>query len=535
LSELVFRKGRKLLVNRRYPLALIATMASAIAFQNTNHSGGAATFGSTTKLVHVNVVAVDKDGSPVVDLRQEDFELFEDGRPQGIAVFVPERATPAAPPAPTLNEFTNQFTAANSSRSGYALILLDWLNSSVYARITSQQQVLRLLRQIAMRDLVSLCVLDHGFRVLHDFTSDRAELVKRISASYVALGDTPPDNAAALSEADSLDMSPDELALSRMNRFLGSRRILNTFKAFEQIAQYLSAAPGRKSLIWVTSGFPSAIGYDRKITDDPADVDAWSRAMTTERRSFSAEMDRAVRLLNNADIAVYPVDVRGLLVGPGGRINVAAMTEVASRTGGRAFYDRNDIDVAMRSALDDSQISYTLGYYSANGGDDRKYHSIRVKVRRPDVALRYRSGYEGDGNRGSSTAKIDLQQVLESPLDATVLPVSAHAEKIGGRLDVRLKIDPSTLGLREENGRRKGRVSIFFTFRPEDASGRLPVSSVSSAFDLTKEQFQALAERGMTFRKQLSLPAKATSLRLVVRDEETALMGSVTIPLSAVR
>jgi VWFA-related protein len=196
---------------------------------------------------------------------------------------------------------------------------------------------LKLLQQIEMRDQVSLCVLDRGLRVLHDFTADRAELIKRISATYVALRDTPPDSLVALSDADVLDMSPIELSLSRMNRFLGARRILDTFSAFEQIANYLASVPGRKSLIWVTSGFPSALGYDRNPKDDMSNVEAWSRAVGTERRTFSPEMDRLVRRLNNADIAVYPVDARGLLMGPGGRINLATMTEIASRTGGRAF------------------------------------------------------------------------------------------------------------------------------------------------------------------------------------------------------
>src|SRR5262245_59407545 len=357
-------------LHRLCALIVVAALAPANAFQGSAQSPQRTRFTSTTRLVHVNVVATNKQGQPVRDLRKEDFELAEDGRPQDIAVFVAEQAAPSSQPARATNEFSNQFTAASSSRSGYSLILLDWMNSALFTRITSQQQVLKLLQQIEMRDQVSLCVLDRGLRVLHDFTADRAELIKRISATYVALRDTPPDSLVALSDADMLDMSPVELSLSRMNRFLGARRILDTFSAFEQIANYLASVPGRKSLIWVTSGFPSALGYDRNPKDDMSNVEAWSRAVGTERRTFSPEMDRLVRRLNNADVAVYPVDARGLLMGPGGRINLATMTEIASRTGGRAFYDRNDIDTAMRNALDDSQFSYTLGYYPANAAND---------------------------------------------------------------------------------------------------------------------------------------------------------------------
>jgi VWFA-related protein len=372
-------------------------------------------------------------------------------------------------------------------------------------------------------------------RVLHDFTADRAELIKRISATYVALRDTPPDSPVALSDADVLDMSPIELSLSRMNRFLGARRILDTFSAFEQIANYLASVPGRKSLIWVTSGFPSALGYDRNSKEDMSNVEAWSRAVGTERRTFSPEMDRLVRRLNNADVAVYPVDARGLLMGPGGRINLATMTEIGSRTGGRAFYDRNDIDTAMRNALDDSQFSYTLGYYPANAANDGKYRDIRVKVRRPDVVLRYRRGYDAPANvKREPEFKAGLQQIFGSPLDMTVLPVSAHAAKKAEMLDVQIRLVPSTLVFRDEAGRRKSKFSIFFAFRPEDASGQLRISSVPGNFNLTPEQYQQLLLRGLNFRRQFSIPPAATSFRVVVRDEESALMGSVTIPLSAV-
>jgi hypothetical protein len=88
--------------------------------------------------------------------------------------------------------------------------------------------------------------------------------------------------------------------------------------------------------------------------------------------------------------------------------------------------------------------------------------------------------------------------------------------------------------LREQKDRRVGKVSIFFNFRPEDAKGTREVMSVSTNLNLTQPQYQALLKREMTFRKQLPMPPAATSLRLVVRDEESALMGSVTIPLLAV-
>ncbi len=156
----------------RFPIALIAAVASVTAFQKTETAPQIPTFRSSTRLVQVNVVAVDKNGKPVADLRREEFALLEDGRPQTVAVFVAEQARPIKPPVLSRNEFTNQLPSENSTRSGYTLILIDWLNSSLNSRIASQEQVLKLLQQVEMTDLVALCVLDRDLRVLHDFTAD---------------------------------------------------------------------------------------------------------------------------------------------------------------------------------------------------------------------------------------------------------------------------------------------------------------------------------------------------------------------------
>jgi VWFA-related protein len=515
-------------------LAVVVTVAVAVC-QEPDQVPVTPSFGSTTRLIQVNVVAHDRKGQPVTNLSKEDFQLFENGRLQAISHFAFERATAARQATLAPNEFSNQFTATNSSRSGYSLILIDWMNSSLGARIVSQQQVLKLLKQIELTDLVSVCMLDRGLRVLHDFTSDREALVKKISEAYGRLNVTPVGNATALADSEVFFMSADEQAVTHMSRFFGTQRILETFKSFDQIANYLGSVPGRKSLIWVTSGFPSALGYDPPSKNLPPDVDAWAQPMQTERRTFDGEMERAVRRFNDADIAVYPVDARGLLAGSRGLVNVAVMTEVAGRTGGRAFYNRNDIDTAMRTALDDSLTSYALGYYPSHSSNDGNFRKIRVSVRQPGIEIRYRSGYQAEGNSKRKTSpEADLQQLLGSPLDATVLPVSAHAERVGEKLDVRIRLEPSTLMLREQKDRRVGKVSIFFNFRPDDAKGTREVMSVSTNLNLTQPQYQALLKREMIFRKQLAMPSAATSLRLVVRDEESALMGSVTIPLSAV-
>jgi len=274
-------------------------------------------------------------------------------------------------------------------------------------------------------------------------------------------------------------------------------------------------------MIWLTSGFPAA-------------------------PEFKAAINRMSQRFNDADIAVYPVDARGFIAGAAVRgfsseadlagINQAMMKEIADKTGGRAFYNDNDIENAMRGALDDARFSYTLGYYPANSKNDGAYRNLSVKTSRPGVTLRYRTGYAAENDsEPKAAAQIDLQQVFGSPLDATALPLSAHAVKANNKLDVFLRIDPSILTLRQENGTRKGAVSVFYSFRPANANGRIQIFSELNKLELPEAQYVKLLQLGpRTFRKQIPIPEKAEALRLAVRDEGSGLVGSVTILLAAV-
>jgi VWFA-related protein len=398
---------------------------------------------------------------------------------------------------------------------------------------------------VELTDLISICVLDGGLRVLHHFSADRAELQRKLSAAYMGLHEGPPGEKAAIADfsvfpTDIGERSPGmDVAERRNTRALEIRRNLDTFSVIEQIASYLGSASGRKSMIWVTSGFSSAMGFDHSTEEYRDNPDAYFSLMADDNRGFSPEINRVIRRFNDANIAVYPVDARGVIADEragSAYVNRAPMNEIAKGTGGRAYYDANDLDNAIRSALDDSRISYTLGYYPANSKNDGKYRNVSVKVQRPGVTLRYRTGYEAEKDQKSKTApKLDLQQALGSPLDSTGLPLSAHAVRAGGKLDVRLRIDPSSLTLRQEYGRRKGGVSVSYAFRSGDSLGKVQVFSESNKLDLPEELYPKLLQQGVrTFRKQLPIPANATSLRLVIRDQESGSVGSITIPLAAV-
>jgi VWFA-related protein len=144
---------------------------------------------------------------------------------------------------------------------------------------------------------------------------------------------------------------------------MGYDAVRSSLKA---LAEVLRSQPGRKSVFWVTQGFPPSLFRGES---------AWSGTISA---------------LNDADIAVNTLDANGL-GGPApiwGPAAIQSITQLAEQTGGRAFYQRNDLDTALTEAVTESRSGYTLGFYltDVDGG----YHDLTVSVDRPGVQLSYR-------------------------------------------------------------------------------------------------------------------------------------------------
>ncbi|MDQ2947117.1 MAG: VWA domain-containing protein, partial [Acidobacteriota bacterium] len=335
--------------------------------------------------------------------------------------------------------------------------------------------------------------------------------------------------------------------------FYTVNRVQGTLRAIEFIADHLARLPGRKNLIWVSGGFPLTIGFD--------DLSAMSNP-GRERRTFSEEIDRTVRAVNNANMAIYPVDARGLMTDPTfsaanravdvrpnarpdarvnprppvGVENQETMRELASRTGGRAYYNTNDLKSAIREAVQDARVTYTLGFYPADEKFDSKFHEIKLSVRRPGVSLRYRKGYFDLPERpqDDKTRKAELRDAVWSPLDASALGLIVEAVPTGGppsALNVALKIERSGISLEQQGERWVGRLDFLLV--QKDDRGR-EYNGVSDTLELRLLQasYDKLGREGLVYRKLVARAPQAKSLRVVARDAASGSIGSVTIPLN---
>ncbi len=418
-------------------------------------------FRSDTRLVEVSVVVHDKKGAPVAGLTREDFTLLEDGQPQPIAIFsaesaiagqtdasaAPRRVDPAAPPV-----FSNHIDGA-AAHSSVTAILFDRVNTRIEDQRPAREQIVRFLKDLQPEDRVAIYSLESDrVKVLHDFTSDTASLIRAISQPISA--DRPPDDPdlAAWLSVTTQDMTQMMLA----------NRVSHTLDSLVEIARHLAGIRGRKNLVWISSGIP----------------------FTVRDETLAIPVARAGRAIDDANVAIYPVDARGLVstgVAPAetmpevaamkGRVssvpqlpgrgvaqtvpNLDAFKALAASTGGRAFFNRNDINSALRTAVDDGRVTYVLAYYPSHGKWDGSFHRVTVKVNRPDLEVRHRSGYRAfyvPGKPPVAKPDDDLLEEARSPIVSTGIGLTARAvpnDAAAGSRDVTLSIhvDPGAISI----------------------------------------------------------------------------------------
>jgi VWFA-related protein len=539
----------------------ILPFAAAAGFLLSGQTSDPPVFRSTTRLVQVNVVVHGKKNAPVADLKPEDFQVFEKGKPQKIAFFSVVRANKLTQPATKLpqNVFSNRFGDRKDVPQSVTVILLDTLNTSWADQGYARKQVLKFLSQIEPRDRVALYTLGRGLRILHDYTTDSTALVERLKK---VSGETLPE--LEYSKGPNTRMDPmDELLPAEMLEveqrfadFIAGTRTLNTLRALEVIAEHLAAVPGRKSLVWVSGGFPLSIGFD-DFDDFVEEINARSRSkmVARDKQTYFDEVESTIRALNHANVAVYPVDARGLMVDPMFSATVAGtprartlpwspphldtMDVLADRTGGKAYYNRNDIDRAVREVFEDGEVTYTLGYYPSEPKLDGSFRDIKVKVTRPGIEVRHRKGYFSFQDlkaEDERAVKADLKNAVWSPLDATAVALNARVDLDRDKNVYRIaaQVAPGTVTLQQNADRWTGRIHFVFVQKGQD--GRQLQAGVAHTLDLnlTKETYTTALMRGLIFIKILPVIPGATSLRIVARDAPSGLAGSVTVPLGKV-
>jgi hypothetical protein len=295
-------------------------------------------------------------------------------------------------------------------------------------------------------------------------------------------------------------------AQDRIAEACRSQDLLTRLQSFDeqlkQIADHLAGIPGRKNLIWMANRFPIAGGP-------------------------------AVQRLMNAGVAIYTVDENGVY---NPTPDQQQMRSLAALTGGIAYVSRNDLDMAVREAMDDGRVSYTLGFYQPGEDKVPASHQLTVKVSRPGVTLRYRTGYTTEPPQPPSASSVaDLVQAMNRPMDATAIPITASATRAQDRLNLAATIDLASLDLNLNQGQWTGKVEIVARFLAADGTQAGEVFAQTAALNLPQPAYESMLKSGFVYRKQLQIPANAVELKLLVANLATGKIGTLTIPLAEVR
>jgi VWFA-related protein len=500
-------------LTRTIRLAVSIVAAATLLAQDP----GQPTIRVTTRLVQLSVIVHDRKGQPVTDLKKEDFSIFDSGKEQKISTFALDVTDASSQPAPKLapNIFSNRVQGAGASTSVTA-ILFDSLNTKVTDQAYARGQLLKFIRQIQPDDHIALYRLGRdGIRILHDFTDDSEHLRTVIEKLKITL---PAGRMGAGNDPFTL---PDENGLRVPNLDVMETAILDAGEQFRRVLQgmielgrHLAALPGRKNLVWISGSFPLIPGL-------------------------------------GSTISIYPIDARGLMVAPPTPQTahagyspqpaatppyLEAMQLVAERTGGRAFFNRNDIDNSVRIAIDDAKMTYRIGFYSSSDDWDGKFHALKVKVHRSGLEVRHRAGYFANSLQTVTLRDLDAQiegQVASS-LDSALVGINARTDIVDkpkpGTLLVTLQISPEDLYLQQQGDRWMGNLELVFAQLAPGGRGLVKINQ-TVALNLTKARYEDTFKHGLIFYKSIEPDEAAESLRVVVQDRSTGNIGSLRVPL----
>lgn len=447
--------------------------------KNEQQSG--TTFKVRTREVQVDVVVTDSRGHPVGGLLATDFKVQEDGHPQTVRYFhefstTPEPAEPVPIPAQiAANVFSNKLSPG--SERALVAVVLDFVNTPMDSQQYAKDALLKFLRKKPAGLQLAIFALGERMEMLHGFTADENLLLatennKKSTPRFSRqLGPTIDlTSLIAVNKQIAARDASNQIAVQHLEHLQAEiragdldRRVRVTMDAFSQLARYLAGMPGRKNVLWLSGSFPRGFFPTMGVNSDAPN------GFSAEVRSYEEQLKDLTNRLAEVHAAVYPVDVRGNLVGsiynvetsanpipapapgsqaqgppgrtPGtpyagtttamsiqnqselqqqleaGRDNRAAeqasMDEIAESTGGKAFYNTNGIQAAVETAVEQGSEYYMFSYSPENTKFDGSFRKIRVSLEKKGYHLAYRRGY------------------FASPRDAKLRDSSEIAQELG--------------------------------------------------------------------------------------------------------
>ncbi|WP_170835070.1 VWA domain-containing protein [Terriglobus roseus] len=583
--------------------ALAFTAALAAQTPAPKATGPADTIRTGAQIVILDVNVNGPDGAPVRHLKAGDFTVLENGAAQQVQHFEEHGDTAAGTPMPKMprlppGTYTNYSVVPEDGPLN--VLLLDTLNTPTTDQMRVRQLMISFLKNSPPNRHVAIFGLSTRLYLLQGFTSNPALLQAALGRKSHD-GQTSPLLAEPLGTdtvsdqmADSFGNNPGAASvIANVQQFEAivateqiRNRVLLTLTAINQLARYLNGLPGRKNLIWMSGSFPLNVLPDGDLPNP------FAAALSMED-SFR----ETTNLLTRSQVAVYPVDARGLFAPPmfdasiaGGKYardptrmskdmqkfststfeEHSTMQAMADATGGKAYINTNDLAGAADSALRAGSNYYTLVYSPTNHNWNGGYRKIVVRTTSgTKYTLSYRHGYYADdpsrktldhdstAATKSAAATIDpmsaaMQRGAPDPTQilfkAKIVPVEGTADKltVGSVAAAKAKPPYRTFNVflaasaddfqfaLQPDGNRSSRVHLATVVYAPDGQPMTLLSQDKQAA-ISPAEYKQMLETGVKLQEQISVPLKGDYfLRIGLKDDLSGKVGAIEIPVSVI-
>lgn len=509
------------------------------------------TFRVEVNYVEVDALVTDADGKPITNLTKDDFELFEDGKKQDVATFalvnIPiERAErplfasgPVQPDVQTNDHIEGRIY----------LLVLDDLHTDVTRSPRVKAAATRFIENNFGTNDLAAVVFTGRSGDGQDFTNNPRLLVNAINKFS---GRKLRSATLTRIEGARVDPATQQLApgddIDQMDRAFRARQMANNVR---KLAEFMAGVHGRrKSMLLIGEG----VDYD--IYEAVGQLGSTASSVLLDTHD-------AIAAATRGNVTIYTIDPRGLMNAEGDLIEVAgtvgdadsrsianemrlsqdSLRVLADSTGGFAAVNRNDLNGAFDRIVSENSSYYMLGFYSTNDRRNGRYRKLEVRVKRPGLRVRNRTGYyeargrapsQPNASNSPTALPVAVTEALGSPLPMSGVPMKVFAAPYKGQapnaaVALVFEIDIRNFDFVQNGGTFNEQVDVAFT--SVNTQGKVfPGERQTATLTLKPDTYERAKARGLRVLSQANLPPGRYQIR-VAAGNKAGKAGSVVYDL----
>lgn len=555
------------------PAPSTTTQTSAQSTPEISQHEETPTFKVKVNLVEVRVVVRDAKGKAIGNLKQEDFQLLDNGKLQVISKFSMERSD-AKPPAPHEEPANTEQAAAPATvqpviPARYIAYLFDDMHMQMGDLAQARNAATRQIPDLQPSDRAAIFTTSGQVRL--DFTDDHAQLIATLNRivphsltntglskcpniSYymadqiinrndqttlrVATADAINCGAVVLTSGSGTGGAAAQVqAFARRELELGNQEIQVSLDTLHDVVRRIATMPGQRIIILVSPGFMNinALTQQSEIADRAVHSGVIINAL--DPAGLYTTMTDASEQRSPSPYIAAPMMQSHITEQ---QVNRDVLADLADATGGSFFHNNNDLNEGFRRLAEEPEFSYLLGFSPENLKTDGKYHKIKVTLKPPaEGAVQARKGYYApNGNvDASEQAKAAIQDAVFSQEEVSELPVQLHTQffkpdEENAKLSVLVHMDVRRFHFLKADGRNNDDVTVVSAVF--DRNGNF-ISGTQKVLQLhlKDETLESRLNSGVTLKSSFDVKPGRYIVRLVVRDADgqlAAQSSAVEIP-----